>query len=302
MKQPLVTIGIPTFNRAGGYLGKAIENCLNQSYRNIELVVSDNCSTDHTSDVVGSFRDPRIRYIRHERNLGQLGNTNSLVEAARGDFLIINHDDDILDPDIVESCLHACDFRSDVGLIVTGCRVINQDGLVVRSKNNPLSEGSGEEMIFAWYRQKIHLWLCNCMFGTRALKKHGFKEKYGNFHDTAAMFECASDAGAVHIGEVKASFREHSGSQTSAANMKAVCDSSMSLLSLAISLAGDAKPEIKKVGWATTAERNYRLAVLSGTPLEKLARVWKVYQHLGYRRLPKSQHLRKMVERSPFGG
>ena len=95
--QRLVTVGIPTFNRASGYLRGAIESALAQSYSNIEVIVSDNGSTDHTPDIVRSFNDPRLIYFRQESNIGQLNNTNFIVQKARGDYLLIYHDDDIID-------------------------------------------------------------------------------------------------------------------------------------------------------------------------------------------------------------
>jgi glycosyltransferase involved in cell wall biosynthesis len=57
-KHPLVSIGIPTFNRAGRHLGTVIERALAQTYKNIEVIVSDNCSTDNTPDLVQSIKDP----------------------------------------------------------------------------------------------------------------------------------------------------------------------------------------------------------------------------------------------------
>ncbi len=61
---PLVTIAIPTYNRADGYLKQALQSAVNQTYKNIEIVVSDNCSPDNTEAVVRSYTDPRIRYFQ----------------------------------------------------------------------------------------------------------------------------------------------------------------------------------------------------------------------------------------------
>ena len=61
---PLVTIGIPTYNRGDGYLREALESALAQTYENLEIVVSDNCSTDNTGEVVEAYDDPRVSYFR----------------------------------------------------------------------------------------------------------------------------------------------------------------------------------------------------------------------------------------------
>ena len=80
--QPLVTIGIPTYNRASGRLGEAIRGALAQTYPNIEIVISDNCSTDNTTEVVSSFNSEKIRYIRQETNIGPFPNFNACLENA----------------------------------------------------------------------------------------------------------------------------------------------------------------------------------------------------------------------------
>ncbi len=64
---PLVTIGIPTFNRADSYLKYSLKSAVSQTYSNIEIIVSDNASTDNTETFVKSFNDPRIRYIQAKR-------------------------------------------------------------------------------------------------------------------------------------------------------------------------------------------------------------------------------------------
>ena len=64
--QPLVTIGIPTYNRADGYLKEALESALRQTYENVEIIVSDNCSTDHTDVLVANYKDPRLKYVKHQ--------------------------------------------------------------------------------------------------------------------------------------------------------------------------------------------------------------------------------------------
>ena len=91
---PLVTIAIPTYNRANGYLKNAIECALKQTYRNIEVVISDNCSSDNTEEVVKGYTDPRIRYFRQSANIGANNNFNFCLEKAQGSYFLLFHDDD----------------------------------------------------------------------------------------------------------------------------------------------------------------------------------------------------------------
>ena len=75
----LVTIGIPTYNRAAGFLHDALSSAVQQTHKNIEIIVSDNASTDDTESLVLGFNDPRIRYIKHAKNIGANNNFNTHV-------------------------------------------------------------------------------------------------------------------------------------------------------------------------------------------------------------------------------
>ena len=89
-----VTVAIPTYNRAH-YLPEAIESVLAQTFQDFELLILDNASTDNTPELVKSFKDERIRYVRNQTNIGMFGNCNKALELARGEYVIIFHDDDI---------------------------------------------------------------------------------------------------------------------------------------------------------------------------------------------------------------
>jgi glycosyltransferase involved in cell wall biosynthesis len=111
--QPFFTIAIPTFNRAG-LLERCIRAALNQTFDDYEVLVADNCSADETPEVVKRFSDPRLRYVRHEKNLGAIGNFRYATDAARGRFLVLNQDDDLLHRDFLRRCHAAVNQRPDV--------------------------------------------------------------------------------------------------------------------------------------------------------------------------------------------
>lgn len=102
MSQPLVSVVIPTYERAHT-LRRAIDCALAQTYEPIEVVVTDNASTDGTADVLESYRhDRRMRIVMHETNIGPVLNWASGIEAARGDLIKINWSDDWMDSHVVE--------------------------------------------------------------------------------------------------------------------------------------------------------------------------------------------------------
>lgn len=122
MTSPRVSICIPTYNRAD-MVGCAITSALAQTYRDIEVVVVDNASTDNIEEVVASFKDPRLRFVKNEENLGLFGNFNRCIEVAQGEFLHILHSDDYIDPDFTETCVAFFDEHPNVVLTFTSARL-----------------------------------------------------------------------------------------------------------------------------------------------------------------------------------
>jgi glycosyltransferase involved in cell wall biosynthesis len=112
-----VTVGVPTRNRAER-LPRAAESVLAQTYRDLELVISDNASNDATPEVSRAIaeRDERVRCVRHPTNVGLTDNFNSILRGARGEFVMVLADDDWLEPTYVEHCVAA--FDADPGLAV----------------------------------------------------------------------------------------------------------------------------------------------------------------------------------------
>ena len=133
---PLVTIGIPTYNRANKTLPSTINSAVNQDYLNIEIIVSDNCSNDNTEEIVRSFNDKRIKYIKQKINIGSNNNHNACLNAAKGDYFLLLHDDDLIDADFVSTCLRAAQYSKDFGFIRTGARMIGQDGKLLKKELN----------------------------------------------------------------------------------------------------------------------------------------------------------------------
>ena len=112
--EPLVTIGIPTYDRPQE-LERAARSALSQDYPHLEVLVSDDASTSQSVSAVASSlaaADPRLRYVRQQRNLGHAANYQWVLEAAAGEYFMWLADDDWIDPNYVSSCLTA--LRGDV--------------------------------------------------------------------------------------------------------------------------------------------------------------------------------------------
>ena len=86
MTAPLVSIVVPTYNM-GRLIGRTLRSYLAQTERDLEIIISDNASSDDTAEVVAGFTDPRVRYVRNASNLGMINNFNAALKLARGQFL-----------------------------------------------------------------------------------------------------------------------------------------------------------------------------------------------------------------------
>jgi glycosyltransferase involved in cell wall biosynthesis len=122
---PLVSICIPTYNRAG-MIGRAIESALAQTYGNIEVIVVDNDSSDGTTAVVASYADERLKYVKNDRNLGLFGNCNRCIELATGTYLHILHSDDFIDPGFTSRCVAFFQEHPSVVLTTTSARIVTE--------------------------------------------------------------------------------------------------------------------------------------------------------------------------------
>lgn len=94
---PLVTVVTPAYN-AGPYIKDTIESVLRQTYRNFELFIVDDGSTDNTADVIRTFSDPRIKYV-YQKNSGQSAARNAAIAAARGTYIALLDADDLFYPE-----------------------------------------------------------------------------------------------------------------------------------------------------------------------------------------------------------
>ena len=98
---PLVSIVLPTYKRAH-VLPNAIRSVLNQTYANLELIIVDDNSPDDTPEVVKSFRDARVKYVRNEPNLKLPRALNKGFSLARGTYLTWTSDDNLFADDAIE--------------------------------------------------------------------------------------------------------------------------------------------------------------------------------------------------------
>jgi glycosyltransferase involved in cell wall biosynthesis len=114
--RPLVTILVPAYN-AEKHLREALESMLAQTYRNVEIILLDDASTDCTPEIAKEYAG-RVEYVRIPRNLGIYGgNVNVGIEQARGELIATYHADDVYEPTIVEQHVDYLTRHPEVGAV-----------------------------------------------------------------------------------------------------------------------------------------------------------------------------------------
>lgn len=116
----LIAVIIPTYNRAY-VIKRALHSVLHQTYQNLEVIVVDDGSTDNTEEIVKSFADSRVRYIRHEVRRGAPAARNTGINATRADFIAFQDSDDEWLCDKLEKQMQVFSTAgSEVGVVYTG--------------------------------------------------------------------------------------------------------------------------------------------------------------------------------------
>ena len=142
---PLVSVALPVYN-GEPYLAETLDDLLGQSFADLELIICDNASTDGTEALCRSAadRDPRIRYVRNERNLGALPNANLALGLARAPYVALAGHDDRHHPDFLARLVEALEADPEAVLAYPRSILIDSTGepLVPRDNLDPTSQGA----------------------------------------------------------------------------------------------------------------------------------------------------------------
>ena len=140
--EPLVTITIPMYNNER-FIRQTIESILAQTYTNFELLIYDDNSTDGSYEITSSFRDPRMRIFKNERNLGPEGNWNRAIQDVRGKYVKLICGDDILYPNCIEEQVAVFENSPHAGisLVCSQRTIIDPEGKSLIKKINLIEKG-----------------------------------------------------------------------------------------------------------------------------------------------------------------
>ena len=178
-----------TYNRARA-LHNSIPAILNQTYRDFELLIADDASTDDTEIVCRRYAaaDGRIRYQRRTRNQGMPGNLNLALKEASGEYVAVLHDDDIYRPEMLETWRGALARYPEAAFVFNAYRALTSDGREACTYREDLPHSFPgalllERYYFRRWRFTSPVWGC-AMVRKSAVERCGyFEERFGFWAD-----------------------------------------------------------------------------------------------------------------------
>ena len=152
VQSPLVTVAIPTYRRPD-YLRGAIESALAQTYRNMEILVSDSDGSDEIAALVAGYHDPRLRYRRNDKPTDALQNALAMYRDARGELIATLHDDDEWDPGFLDAMVKPLVEDPTIVLTFADHWVMDADGNVLVAETERLTRQRGRAGLAAGRHQ-----------------------------------------------------------------------------------------------------------------------------------------------------
>jgi Glycosyl transferase family 2 len=147
---PLLSVGLFLYN-GERFLEAAIESILNQTFRDFELIISDNCSSDRSGEICRRFakQDSRIRYYRAECNMGAGWNLRNVYFKATGKYFKWATHDDLIQPDFLRLCIDALEADDSLVAAHTLTRCIDEDGQFLENQDERLRTSSLDPVVRA---------------------------------------------------------------------------------------------------------------------------------------------------------
>ena len=151
---PFVSLGLPVYN-GSNFLRPALDSILAQTYRNWELILSDNGSSDSTPSICADYAaaDSRIRFYRHPVNMGASRNFNFVFGMARGPLFRWTAHDDTCEPTLIERCVEGLEAHPTAVLCHPRTRVIGPSGEILY--NDPVRLRTGSPQVERRYKDLI---------------------------------------------------------------------------------------------------------------------------------------------------
>ncbi len=178
-----VSVVIPTYNGAD-FIRETLVSVFKQTYTGFEVVVSDDGSTDETIKIAESFEDPRLRIVEDRSHVGAAGNWNRALSHARGEYVKIPAQDDLMYPQNLEVQVDALDTNKTLSFVAVQRDIVGADGTVLM-RDRGLSGLCGEIGLVDGSRRTVRSGANQFGEGAAVLFRREAAEAAGSFAESA---------------------------------------------------------------------------------------------------------------------
>jgi glycosyltransferase involved in cell wall biosynthesis len=210
--RPLVSVGLPVFN-GEAYLEEAIRSVLAQTLSDLELVISDNASTDRTAEICRDWAatDGRVRVVRNPENLGAAPNYNRTFALSRGRYFKWLAHDDRLRPGYLEATVAVLEADPTVVLCNTTVDYIDERGAPLGTYRSPLGFAAAEQPSERFAALVLRSHSCVDFFGLIRRTALESSLLHGTFHgaDRALLAQLALRGRMIQLEPSLVEMREH---------------------------------------------------------------------------------------------
>ena len=205
MNQPLVSVIMAVYN-AENYLRQAIDSVLNQTYKNIELLIINDGSTDESIKIVQSINDQRIRYFENSINVGVVKTRNLGIENARGEYIAIVDSDDLVLPEKFAIQVGFMEKNHDFGLCATYFNIIDKNDVLLGKVKRPNNDHDAIAHLI------VENYICHSsvMFRASLVRQNKYAEEYIYNEDYELIYRISKFSKIKIIPECLISYRVHS--------------------------------------------------------------------------------------------
>lgn len=194
-----ISVFVVTYNRVE-YLKQSLVSILNQTYKNISVIILDNYSTDGTEEYIQSLKDNRIHYIRHKKNIGGIQNIAYAFSHCANEYFAVFHDDDVLHPTILERELEYLETHEECAAVSCHRNIIDENSALLKvekRKNEIVCKGTE---FFSNYLNHQHSFIFPAtLYKTSFVKKNriNIKPEPGPCADVVVYFDIEKAGGTV---------------------------------------------------------------------------------------------------------
>ena len=205
-----ITVVIPTYNQSE-YLSDCIDSVLAQNRKPDQIIVVDDRSTDNTTSVIKKYQN-KVKYIRHEKNLGPVKTFNDCLRRAKGDYILMVSGDDWLEKNIIETEAGFLDRHPDIAMVFAQSYTVenNKKKLIINQNAGNISYTSRDDEYKKLLISGNYIDYLTAMVRSKVYNKLGYwDEKLPYLHDYEMWIRIGSKYKIAYIAQPLANYRIH---------------------------------------------------------------------------------------------